>query len=129
MGFLDNIFRQQNADIFPEWKILQTEDQLDALIQDSHAKPVVLFKHSIYCGISARIMHQLEKDWNFNNEELDFYYLDLITFRPISNKIASVTGVVHQSPQVILLQEGQVRYHTSHHMISVTGLREALERA
>ena len=126
MGFLDNLFRQQNAEIFTAWKILQTEDQLDALMQQSKNKPVVIFKHSISCGISANIKYQLEKHWDFTEEELEFHYLDLITYRPISNKIEAITGVIHQSPQIIVLKNGKAVFNTSHHLISVAAIRQAL---
>lgn len=108
------------------WESLTKLDQVDKLAELSFEKPVVVFKHSIRCGTSAMAKWQLEKDWDFREGELHFFYLDLIRFREVSNEIARRFGVIHQSPQIIVLHKGEVTYHTSHHMISVPGIRSAI---
>jgi len=127
MGFLDRILSAQQAEVFGDWKVLDNLSQLDQIVKDSHEKPVVLFKHSIRCGTSSMIKHQLEGGWNFEGEDLDFYYLDLINYRAISNEIADRFGIVHQSPQIIVLMNGKATYDTSHHMISVDVIRSAIK--
>lgn len=117
MGFLDRLKKSQQQGI-SDWKVLETEAQLAAAIEASHEKPVVLFKHSVTCGISAGAKHRLESAWDFDKEELDFYYLDLLAFRPISNKIAEDLGVIHQSPQIIVLRNGKAIFDASHHRIN-----------
>jgi bacillithiol system protein YtxJ len=129
MGFLENLGLAKAAPSNAEWKILDNAAQLEQITADSFHKPVVLFKDSTSCGISARAKYELEKNWDFNVDELDFYYLDLLTYRPISNQIAADFGVTHQSPQIILLKNGQAVYNTSHHRISVAALREALPQS
>jgi len=126
MSFLNRFRSAQKDGAIKDWKILDTESQLDQVIKDSYNKPVVLFKHSVTCGISAGAKHTLESNWDFKEEELDFYYLDLLSFRSVSNKIAELFDVIHQSPQVILIKDGKAVYNTSHHKISVPGLRSAL---
>ena len=126
MSYLKNFFGAQQDDIHQDWKTLNSLEQLDQIVKDSFEKPVVLFKHSIRCGISSGAKYGLEKDWNFNSTDLDFYYLDLINFRPVSNKIAEQFNVIHQSPQVIVLKNGKAVHHTSHHQISVSDLENAL---
>ncbi|MEM9888623.1 MAG: bacillithiol system redox-active protein YtxJ [Bacteroidota bacterium] len=128
MGFLDRVFSLQAEDVFEAWKVLEEEQQLEQLIQSSYHKIVVIFKHSIRCGTSAMIKHQLEQNWNFEANELDFYYLDLINYRPISNAIASRFDVVHQSPQIIVLRSGRAIFSTSHHAISVGRIRMAIKQ-
>ncbi|MEM8902015.1 MAG: bacillithiol system redox-active protein YtxJ [Bacteroidota bacterium] len=108
------------------WKAVTQEQQLDEIINRSFEKPVAIFKHSIRCGLSAMVKSQLESEWDLSEEELEVYYLDLISYRPISNKVAEVTGVPHQSPQIILLRNGEVQYHTSHSAITVKGVRKVL---
>lgn len=73
--------------------------------------------------------YDLEDNWDFSAEELDFYYLDLINYRAISNLIARRFGIIHQSPQLILIYQGQAVYNQSHHRISVRALRDALKEA
>lgn len=120
MGF----FSKKNTPTIP-WINLTSEEELEAAIQQSHEKPVALFKHSTRCSISSMAKSRLERSWNLS-EQLDIYYLDLIAYRPVSNKIAETLGVQHESPQVILLKNGQPIYHTSHSDISVEGLAEQL---
>ncbi|MEO1515228.1 MAG: bacillithiol system redox-active protein YtxJ [Bacteroidota bacterium] len=126
MGFLDRMRSDQQSDLKRGWKVLDSLEQLSQLVEDSHQKPIAIFKHSVTCGISAMSKYQLESDWDFREEELDFYYLDLLSNRNISNQVADELGVVHQSPQVILLKDGEVVYHASHHAIGVRGLRSYL---
>lgn len=108
------------------WQDLTHIDQLDTLIARSHERPVAIFKHSTRCGISAMAKFQLENHWDLDPETVEMYYLDLLTYRPVSNEIADRLGVWHQSPQLILLRGGAVAYHTSHSAISVRSLRKAL---
>ncbi|GAB4416311.1 MAG: bacillithiol system redox-active protein YtxJ [Bacteroidia bacterium] len=108
------------------WKALCTTEDLDALILRSHEVPVAIFKHSTTCGISAYAKHQLESDWSLGDDAVEMYYLDLHSYRPVSNLVAERLGVWHQSPQIILLRAGKVVYHTSHSAISVRGLGQAL---
>ncbi len=125
MSLLDRI--RECEQIFAGWKVLNSLEQLEELKQSSFHKPVVIFKHSTRCGISAHAKYRLENDWGFSDADMDFYYLDLIAHRPVSNKITEAFQVVHQSPQIILLRNGQSVFDTSHHMISVPVLRQALE--
>ena len=108
------------------WKVLETSEQLEKAIQDSYKKPVVLFKHSVTCGISARAKYMLEEDWSFNEDDFDFYYLDLLSFRSISNSIADKFNVTHQSPQILIIKDGKSVYDMSHHRISAQSLKSAI---
>ncbi|MEM6768823.1 MAG: bacillithiol system redox-active protein YtxJ [Bacteroidota bacterium] len=108
------------------WHAITQEQQLEEIMARSFEKPVAIFKHSIRCGLSAMVKSQLESEWDLPEEELEVYYLDLISYRPISNKVAKITAVPHQSPQIIVLKDGEVQFHTSHSAISVRNVRKAL---
>jgi len=123
MSFLDRFRSDRDSDIHKDWKEIKSEADLQAAIEQSFNKTVVLFKHSVTCGISGGAKYGLEKDWDFTAEELDFYYLDLLSYRPVSNKIAQDLGVTHQSPQIIVVKNGKAVFDTSHHAISVTALK------
>lgn len=125
MSLLDRY--RQSEEVIPQWQVLETMEQFDAAMALSHQKPVVFFKHSTRCGISAHAKYRLEQDWSFASDELELFYLDLISFRPISNHLAQVLHVVHQSPQVIMVRNGKAVFDTSHHSISISGLRAALD--
>jgi bacillithiol system protein YtxJ len=108
------------------WIHLQTEGQLQALLEASHTKPVAVFKHSTRCGTSHGALHDLVEGWELKPEQLDFYYLDLLQFRPISNAIAEQLHVTHQSPQLILIYRGKAVYAASHLSVTAKGLKKAL---
>lgn len=118
MGF----FSKKEESSIP-WINITTQEELDRAIEQSNQKPVALFKHSTRCSISSMAKSRLERSWNLS-EQIDIYYLDLIAYRPISNRIAEVLDVQHESPQVILLKDGKAVYYTSHNDISVAGLAE-----
>ncbi len=98
------------------WNILQEESQLDTITQESFTTPVLIFKHSTTCSISHAAFSRLERSWKEeeHNTIVKPYYLDLLKLRPISNKIAEVFRVLHESPQAIIIKNGQVIYHASH---------------
>lgn len=94
------------------WISLHSEEQINQLIQSSFIKPQIIFKHSTRCSISSMAKSRLER--SVQPEELDFYYLDLIKYRPLSNKIGEQFNVYHESPQVLLIKNGECIYDESH---------------
>lgn len=108
------------------WKNLSSIDQLEEIEEESHETLTVIFKHSTRCGISLHAKHNLESAWDFKEEELNFYYLDLLNHRDVSNEIAHRYRVVHQSPQIIVLKNGQAIFDTSHNAISTKAIKSYL---
>jgi bacillithiol system protein YtxJ len=108
------------------WKTLNSEEQLDELVERSKTTPVVIFKHSTRCSISTSAKGRLDRGWDFNSDEVEPYYLDLIQFRNISTQIAERFGIQHESPQLILLQGGKAVYNASHYNVRPEGIREHL---
>lgn len=95
-------------------------ESLDRLFEESHRRPVVLFKHSTSCGISSGVYREV------GLVTADVNVVVIQTHREISNAIASRTGVRHESPQAIVLRYGQPIYHASHYDIEVTHIEENL---
>ena len=121
MGFLDRL-RASQATGISTWKTLGDISQLDQIAKDSEDKVVVIFKHSVTCGISAGAKNRLESQWDLVNTDIDFYYLDLLSNRAISNAIADRWAVRHQSPQIIVVRNNEVVYDTSHGSINAGDL-------
>lgn len=94
------------------WNILTTEEQLSSLLQQSYTRPQVIFKHSTRCNISSTAKNRLEK--SEAPDSIDFHFLDLLAFRSLSNKIAEDLKVYHESPQVLLIKNGECIYDESH---------------
>lgn len=106
----------------PKWKPLELVDALDAITERSFAKPQVLFKHSTRCSISTMAMNRLLRLEDAFYQQADFYYLDLIEHRDVSAAIAERYHVHHESPQVIILKQGDATYDASHMEITVSEL-------
>jgi bacillithiol system protein YtxJ len=102
------------------WIPLTTVTQLTEIREASATKPVVIFKHSTRCSISAVAKSRLERA--ATPDTISFYYLDLIKFRDISNKIAEDFNVPHESPQVLLIRNGACIYDESHSGITMDDL-------
>ena len=94
------------------WKTLTSEEQLEEINTASAQEPVTIFKHSTRCSISSMAKARLERAGA--PEGLTFYYLDLISYRSVSDKIADMYGVGHESPQILLIRDGECIYHESH---------------
>lgn len=106
-----------------QWKNLDSEYQLDSIIEDSHTAPQIIFKHSTTCPISGMAKRRLEGGWSLNTHP---YYLDLLSYRSLSNAVADQFGVRHESPQVIIISNGKAVYNESHLDISVDKLVQTL---
>lgn len=95
-------------------------EKLDELFEHSYREPVVLFKHSNACGISA---HVLEMASDIDGE------LNVIVIqqhRDLSNEVAARTGYTHQSPQAFVLVGGKPVYHATHYGIDPAAIINAV---
>lgn len=99
------------------WEKLTDIAQLDEIKSISGDRSVLIFKHSTRCSISATALARLERNWK-NNGNVTPYFLDLITYRQISNKIAEMFQIEHESPQALLIKNGKCVYDASHMSIS-----------
>ncbi len=105
--------------LFP-WKSIQSQAELEQAHEASFQAPVVLYKHSTRCGISSMAKGRLERE--YTETPVQFYYLDLISYREVSNAIADRYKVYHESPQVLLLINGECVYEASHMDINMSEL-------
>jgi len=104
------------------WIPLTQLEQLTSIKELSATKPQVIFKHSTRCSISSMALTRLERA--ITAPPADFYYLDLIAYRNISNAIAEEFDVYHESPQILLIKNGECTYDESHSGISMDELTE-----
>ena len=108
------------------WIQLTSLDQLETIKTNSINKPQVIFKHSTTCSISQMAFSRFERAEV--PDTIDFYYLDLLNFRPISNAIAEIFQVHHESPQVLLIKNGECTYDESHYGIMMDELLEQVNQ-
>lgn len=106
------------------WSILENEIQLQQVIQSSYTKPQAIFKHSTRCAISSIAQNRIER---CADDSIEFHHLDLLSQRGLSNIIAEKLSVYHESPQVLLLQNGECIYDESHNAIDFFELKNAIQ--
>ncbi len=109
------------------WIKLNTVEQLEKIKNAlGHS---VIFKHSTRCSISMMAKKRFELDWNSIPENTPLYFLDLLAFREISNKIVELFDVPHQSPQLLLIKDGQCILETTHSNISAEETGDVIKEA
>jgi len=100
---------------------IDTKQTLDTLLSDSRTKPVIIFKHSNACGISASAYRELEK------LEDQVNMVEVQTARDVSRDLADLTGIQHETPQVIVLRDGKAVWNASHFEIKAAEVIKAVE--
>lgn len=107
---------------------LLNPSDVDGLLAASHEQPVMLLKHSIACPVSARGQREFVL---FGEEDEDFpLYAVVVQYaREASAYVAEALGLRHETPQVILVKDGEAIYDASHLAITREALREAAREA
>lgn len=94
---------------------------LENLLTDSKRKPVIVFKHSNACSISARAYREMEKfDGQVN-------ILEVQSAREVSSELANLTGIRHETPQVIVLKDGKAVWNASHFDVTAGDVAKAVQ--
>jgi len=102
------------------WHPINSSEQLENIKSASFITPQVIFKHSTKCSISRMALDRFERA--ATPEKVDFHYLDLLNYKAISNEIATFFQVHHESPQIILIKNGECIYDESHYGIMMDEL-------
>jgi bacillithiol system protein YtxJ len=100
---------------------INTTEQLDQLFEQSNEKPIVLFKHSLTCPISAGV-HQ-----DISGADADINIIIMQKARNVSDEIARRTGIRHESPQAIIIKDGKVVYHAAHYDVTADDVTAKLK--
>ncbi len=120
MGFFSSKPKKQLP-----WVHLTSEEQLKQALVAAETETVLFFKHSTRCSISSMALTRFEENWNLDNK-CTIYFLDLISYRAISNLIAELTHVEHQSPQVIVIRNNELIYTATHGAIDARQIEQLL---
>lgn len=99
------------------WTQLESPEQLNQIKQQQGYS--LIFKHSTRCSISMMAKRRFELDWEDLPADMPLYFLDLIRYRDISNQVAQLFQVHHESPQLLLIKDGECILDQSHGSISV----------
>lgn len=132
MGLFDKVFKSERDIVKKEieevpWHALTENAQLEEAKRESNNKLVVIFKHSTRCGISRMVLNTFEREYDLEKDkDVKLYFLDLLANRGLSNEVADRFGVRHESPQMILLKDGEVVHHASHQGILVQDVKDRI---
>ncbi|AXG75268.1 bacillithiol system redox-active protein YtxJ [Flavobacterium arcticum] len=130
MSFFDKMFGNNDSKVNSssriKWNNLTQLQQLDSIVEESSDTPVLIFKHSTRCSISRMALKGFEREYAIEEDDAKAYFLDLLAHRDISNEITSRFGVMHQSPQILLIKNGEAVFYASHSNIDATTVKEKL---
>ena len=96
------------------WETISDPSQLEPIIEASKDQPQLIYKHSHRCSVCFVSKGNLESAADNILESADMHFVNVVNSRQASDHIASELGVRHESPQVILLDNGEVIWHASH---------------
>ena len=109
------------------WTELKEEAQVENIREESKKHPVLIFKHSTRCSISRAALDRLERNWKSEDvAPVKTYYLDLLSHRNVSNRVADFFCVEHESPQVLVVKDGKPTHVRSHLSIGFDEISKAL---
>lgn len=130
MNFLKKIFKETSSNASENSKEdvkyfeLNKMEQFDEMDEISTTKSIVIFKHSTRCSISRMALKQFDAAFNYPEEKINWYLLDLLNYRDLSNEIAHRYNVTHQSPQILVIQNGKAVFNATHDSIAAEDLKQ-----
>ena len=107
-----------------QWKNITDLEQISQIKQQTGYS--LIFKHSTRCSVSSMAKRRFELDWSVIPEDTNLYFLDLISYRDISAQIAETFQVQHESPQILLIKNGDCILDASHSDISADEVAEVI---
>ena len=119
MGIFDSVFgkKEKKEKKALPWITLESVAQLEEIVKKSKNKSQVIYKHSSTCGISRMVLGMFTDSFDMDTD-VDLYFLTIQDHRDVSNTIADKFEVRHESPQLLVVKNGEVVFHTSHGAIS-----------
>jgi len=128
MGIFNKLFsgssEPKDEKVLP-WQELNAISQLNTIVDKSKSKTQLIFKHSTRCGISRMVMNQFVASYDLELDA-DLYYLDLLSFRDVSNEVGYKFQVMHQSPQLLVIKNGVVVANASHEGVNDMDLAQVV---
>ena len=110
-------------------RVLTSLDAFEAALASAASDPVLFFKHSETCGMSLQAHEEMRDLVADPQWPVPVYLVSVQASRPVSNAMAERLGVRHASPQVLLVRNGEVQWHTSHLAITVDAVQAAVANA
>jgi bacillithiol system protein YtxJ len=113
----------------PQLTSLQHIDELDRFLSQADGRPLLLFKHSYTCGVSAEALDELLDHLNRKTVDARYAMITVQTHRQLSNAVATKFGVRHETPQALVIRDGAVVWTGSHFRVTAHAVEAALRKA
>lgn len=129
MGILNRILgnkQKVEEETFVNWIPFNSLDQINIIKELSKSETILIFKHSTRCGISKMVIKRFEKLFEISMSNIKVYYLDLLSYRNISDEVGYIFQVQHQSPQLLIIRNKVAVKHASHYDITLVSLKKYL---
>ncbi len=110
----------------PQLTSLRELAELERLIAASDERPLLLFKHSYTCGVSAEALDELIAHLNAQPADVHYAMVTVQTHREVSNAVSQRLGVRHETPQALLVREGRVVWSASHFRVTADAVVNAI---
>lgn len=121
MGIIKNFFGDKSEagnKSAINWINLESMTDVEGMIDQSERNTVIVFKHSNRCGISGSVLRRFEgQAKNYPNDQILYYFLNVLKYRSISNEISLKFAIRHESPQLIIIKNKEVTANDSHYEI------------
>ena len=101
-------------------------EMLEAAIAESLERPVVLFKHSRTCGISCEALDELHEHLAQGGANAVYKMITVQSHRGVADRVTERFGIRHETPQAIVLKDGQPVWNASHFRITADELGRVL---
>ncbi|WP_437395213.1 bacillithiol system redox-active protein YtxJ [Flagellimonas lutimaris] len=129
MGIFDSVFGKKDKTVKEKrelpWIQLESIKQLETITENSNNKTQVVYKHSSTCGISRMVLGMFTDTYD-TDLDIDLYFLTIQNHRDVSNAIEDKFAVRHESPQLLVVKNEAVVFHTSHGAIADTDFTKYL---
>jgi bacillithiol system protein YtxJ len=114
LGLFDSFKGWSNGpQISEKWNIPQSTAEIEAIFQDKKGYHLI-YKHSFSCSICLFSLRSVESVLSDLPSQLTVHFIDVKTNRELSNLVAKLSGVRHESPQGLFIERGNVYWHDSH---------------
>ena len=110
----------------PDLMTLDSVADLDRALADSAERPLLLFKHSYSCGVSAEALDELVAHLNEHSHDVRFALVTVQTHREVSTAVTARLGIRHETPQALLIRDGRVVWSASHFRVTSAAIDQAI---
>ncbi|MFY0630967.1 MAG: bacillithiol system redox-active protein YtxJ [Flavobacteriaceae bacterium] len=128
MGIINSLFggskEKEQVVSNVNWIPLTSLEQLKTIKEQSKSETVLIFKHSTRCGISSMVIKRFEKLFDESMKSIKVYYLDLLSYRSISDEVGYTFQVMHQSPQLLVVKNETAVETASHYDITMVDIKK-----